>query len=802
MSDPEDFFGGLGGIQSMGIVNALRTGDPRIDMIMAMLFPFALKLLVDLARSVWQHIQNNMNWKPLSGLHERRIVHRANRNHWGDVTNDDEDTQNTILIKAIDMYLHAHKKLDLTLANVDLTSTEDKNSNVNKRNYYYYDSDEEEDEDSKTMAGALSKYRIVQKPPTEEWHEVGYYGEGDANASVQLQIKKQELDSNGNDRSGNVVGGTTPAQTVTIYSLQSSSGKAVDAFIDTAYQWYLDELRKLEDDARYLYELKSPPAIVRKDDDDGGSGGHVYTRYRLSEEKTFDSLFFREKESLLKLIQHFTNKTGKYSIPGYPHKLGLLLSGAPGSGKTSFIKALAQHTGRSIVSVPLARVSTNAELMQIFFNHRKKIEGENMPAKLGFNDCIFVMEDVDAASQVVKRRDGKVGSKNGEEPMNDEEEVLLTTTELPKPKSVWELFLSSKEEDCKALVETLIEKSPRLKEEAAKSTVLIDAVGRLQALPGLGFVGAEDPTMEKFGAETLSTVKRIMDDTNEIETYLASQAQILSSRIEQGAKVDDDFVDALMGKNNFVNNLRVQQVKKSASSEKDAAEAQTTDSLAGGSLDLSTLSAGDGILAQLLGQAQLEGSGTPTTVATSTAGGNTSFSPKTQAADKNVAQYGPSKKGGLDGFGSGFGGSFWGKPDKDQLNLSGLLNVLDGVVDSPGRIVIMTTNHIEMLDPALIRPGRIDKKMFLSYMHPIDIIAMLEHYFQLTLSEKQRLRVENSVNGVSDMNAQRRQLCLTPAQIEQMTAEYDEIEEMINALEEKARSKTTKRVVRRAETTA
>ncbi|CAN0389181.1 unnamed protein product, partial [Ectocarpus sp. 13 AM-2016] len=48
--------------------------------------------------------------------------------------------------------------------------------------------------------------------------------------------------------------------------------------------------------------------------------------------------------------------------------------------------------------------------------------------------------------------------------------------------------------------------------------------------------------------------------------------------------------------------------------------------------------------------------------------------------------------------------------------VQGLLNVLDGVVDTPGRIVIMTTNHPESLDAALIRPGRIDKKIYLGYM--------------------------------------------------------------------------------------
>ncbi|KAK2006158.1 mitochondrial chaperone bcs1 [Colletotrichum eremochloae] len=45
------------------------------------------------------------------------------------------------------------------------------------------------------------------------------------------------------------------------------------------------------------------------------------------------------------------------------------------------------------------------------------------------------------------------------------------------------------------------------------------------------------------------------------------------------------------------------------------------------------------------------------------------------------------------------------------LSLSGLLNVLDGVASQEGRVLIMTTNYIEHLDDALIRPGRVDKKI-------------------------------------------------------------------------------------------
>jgi chaperone BCS1 len=42
------------------------------------------------------------------------------------------------------------------------------------------------------------------------------------------------------------------------------------------------------------------------------------------------------------------------------------------------------------------------------------------------------------------------------------------------------------------------------------------------------------------------------------------------------------------------------------------------------------------------------------------------------------------------------------------VTFSGLLNAIDGVAAQEGRILVMTTNHPDKLDPALIRPGRAD----------------------------------------------------------------------------------------------
>ncbi|KAH7868898.1 P-loop containing nucleoside triphosphate hydrolase protein [Lentinula edodes] len=45
------------------------------------------------------------------------------------------------------------------------------------------------------------------------------------------------------------------------------------------------------------------------------------------------------------------------------------------------------------------------------------------------------------------------------------------------------------------------------------------------------------------------------------------------------------------------------------------------------------------------------------------------------------------------------------------VTLSTLLNVIDGVGSEQGRLFFTTTNHIDHLDPALLRPGRIDRKI-------------------------------------------------------------------------------------------
>ncbi|KAL2532550.1 P-loop containing nucleoside triphosphate hydrolase superfamily protein [Abeliophyllum distichum] len=68
------------------------------------------------------------------------------------------------------------------------------------------------------------------------------------------------------------------------------------------------------------------------------------------------------------------------------------------------------------------------------------------------------------------------------------------------------------------------------------------------------------------------------------------------------------------------------------------------------------------------------------------------------------------------------------EPSDTKLTLSGLLNFMDGLWSNCGdeRIIIFTTNHKEKIDPALLRPGRMDMHIHMSYCTPagFDVLAL------------------------------------------------------------------------------
>ena len=71
----------------------------------------------------------------------------------------------------------------------------------------------------------------------------------------------------------------------------------------------------------------------------------------------------------------------------------------------------------------------------------------------------------------------------------------------------------------------------------------------------------------------------------------------------------------------------------------------------------------------------------------------------------------------------------------EKITLDDILNMWDGIRETPGRILIMTSNHYHDLDPALIRPGRIDISHEMKNASYQTIRNLYEHLFNQKIDE-------------------------------------------------------------------
>ncbi len=90
------------------------------------------------------------------------------------------------------------------------------------------------------------------------------------------------------------------------------------------------------------------------------------------------------------------------------------------------------------------------------------------------------------------------------------------------------------------------------------------------------------------------------------------------------------------------------------------------------------------------------------------------------------------------------------KEDEKKLPMSTLMEILDGYDSLHGCIVILTTNHIEHLDPALIRPGRVDLHFLLDKLDHIDIQKTIKKFtgFEIVVSENLKMTASVLINQI------------------------------------------------------
>lgn len=167
----------------------------------------------------------------------------------------------------------------------------------------------------------------------------------------------------------------------------------------------------------------------------------LFTKHRFVTNRTLDNVYHERQEEVCTRVRFFMENKSWYDIRGIPHTLGFLLYGAPGTGKTSTIKAIANETNRHIVNISLKSIKTKKKLKKLFIDESIEIceNADNMMQSqkymIPIDKRLFVIEDIDAldCDLVLKRSEQKttkLDSDQGVRRVNPEEKQDLDLATL------------------------------------------------------------------------------------------------------------------------------------------------------------------------------------------------------------------------------------------------------------------------------------------------------------------------------------------------------------------------------------
>jgi len=186
---------------------------------------------------------------------------------------------------------------------------------------------------------------------------------------------------------------------------------------------YNNFVKEFNDGKKYYFSYLGNKKLLNNNDK---NTNFLFDIHEFNSNKSFNNIFFEQKELLINRLNYFINNKNEYERLGIPYTFGLLFSGDPGCGKTSTIKAIANSFKKNIVEISLSKIKTCSELKHIFFNDI--INEKYIPD----NKKIIVLEDIDCMGDIIKKRETKkiitsTEKNNNSEKNNYEEENDLLT---------------------------------------------------------------------------------------------------------------------------------------------------------------------------------------------------------------------------------------------------------------------------------------------------------------------------------------------------------------------------------------
>jgi hypothetical protein len=360
--------------------------------------------------------------------------------------------------------------------------------------------------------------------------------------------------------------------------------------------------------------------------------------------KSLKNVFGSHLDIVKKRVDMFVNNPSWYEDKGIPYTLGIMLSGPPGTGKTSLIKAIAKDTTRHIFNISLRETTTQTQLKKLFYNTKINIlrNGGNEMIDIPLEKRLYVIEDIDCLTDIVIDRDLLNNRKfNSSSSLDTFDDTLV-------PNNVNLLNKDKKDEKNDKVQKDTILPSNDFNSNFGNYS-LTETTDNLLGEPT--DMGSALDNM--YGLPLVNKIRQTSDNS-------AESCQETSQKMEQerNNKVKEELNTIAFRKSS-------QEIEKQIN-DMDKEEKVVTEQ------------------------------------------------------QKAYNRYTKGKENGDNKQQS---------VNTEKITLSFLLNLLDGILETPGRILIITTNHPELLDPALIRPGRIDIKLKVGNCTQTMIIDMLRFFY-------------------------------------------------------------------------